>query len=173
MNGSEFENQMDLASHLSKIPKYFVRGDGFVFFYEYNCPIMYHVAAICKKFKFYQFIEQNFGIDWHQRISRQLIPDDSIFILNTGTMRYERLYVIECKFQQVSGSADEKLTTCDFKRLEYQRLLCGTGINVEFFFILGNWFMNPKYEDDLDYVTSHGCRYFFDNIPPHEFGLPE
>ena len=51
-------------------------------------------------------------------ISKKLLPDDCIFVIINNT-----LFIIECKFQQVAGSVDEKLQTCDFKKKQYQKLL--------------------------------------------------
>lgn len=42
---------------------------------------------------------------------KKLLPDDSIYVILNNTF-----FIIECKYQQVGGSVDEKLQTCDFKR---------------------------------------------------------
>ena len=39
----------------------------------------------------------------------------------------ETLFIIEVKYQQVEGSVDEKLQTCDFKRKQYLKLVVGLG----------------------------------------------
>ena len=43
---------------------------------------------------------------------------DSVFVNHTNNT----IYVIEKKFQEGSGSVDEKLQTCDFKKRIYQKL---------------------------------------------------
>ena len=60
-----------------------------------------------------------------------LLPDETIFVLANNT-----LFIIEMKFQKVAGSVDEKLQTCDFKKKQYEKLLSGTGIRVEYCYIL-------------------------------------
>jgi hypothetical protein len=80
------------------------------------------VARIFKKYGFYKFLEE-LNIDWRTLISKRLLPDDSIFVIIANT-----IFVIECKFQQVAGSVDEKLQTCDFKKKQYQKLLSKANI---------------------------------------------
>jgi len=42
------------------------------------------------------------------------LPDDAMLVIIRET-----LFIIEIKFQQVEGSVDEKLQTCDFKRKQF------------------------------------------------------
>lgn len=53
----------------------------------------------------------NNKIDWRKKISKRLIPDNAIIVIVNET-----LFVIEIKYQEVGGSVDEKLQTCDFKK---------------------------------------------------------
>ena len=46
------------------------------------------------------------------------------------------LFIIEMKFQEVAGSVDEKLQTCDFKKKQYKRLMAPLNIEVEYVYIL-------------------------------------
>lgn len=88
------------------------------------------VARIFKKHGFYRFLEA-VGIDWRKIISKQLLPDDSIYVIVNNT-----LFIIECKYQQVAGSVDEKLQTCDFKRKQYQKLMAPLNVDVEYIFVV-------------------------------------
>lgn len=124
------------------------------------------VGRIFKKHGFYKFLDE-LGIEWKSLISKKLLPDDSIFVIIANT-----LFVIECKFQQVTGSVDEKLQTSDFKRKQYQKLLSKANIEVEYMYLLSDWFRNPKYKDVLDYIHSVHCHYFFEYIPLTKLGLP-
>lgn len=101
------------------------------------------------------------------RISKKLLPDDSIYVITNNT-----LFIIECKYQQVGGSVDEKLQTCDFKRKQYQKLMSQVNIDVEYIYLLSDWFKNPKYKDVLDYIISMRCHYYFEYIPLTKLGLP-
>ncbi len=124
------------------------------------------VARIFKKHGFYKFLKE-IEIDWKKYISKQLLPDDSIYVIINNT-----LYIIECKHQQAAGSVDEKLQTCDFKKKEYQKLMAPANIKVQYMYLLDNWFRDPKYKDVLDYIISVGCQYYFEYIPLVELGLP-
>ncbi|MEB2800615.1 hypothetical protein [Campylobacter upsaliensis] len=105
--GLVFEGKVDLATFLSQQSGYIVGSDGKVFYDDEL------VAQIFKKHKFYSFLEER-GVDWRNIISKRLLPDDSIYIIINNTF-----FIIECKFQQVTESVDEKLQTCDFKKKQY------------------------------------------------------
>ena len=157
--GLAFEGTTGLAEFLSAQKGYKVK-NGNVF---YNDEL---VGRIFKKYGFYKFLEE-LKIDWKSLISKRLLPDDSIFVVVANT-----LFVIECKFQQVAGSVDEKLQTCDFKRKQYQKLLSKANIEVEYMYLLSDWFRKPEYKDVLDYIHSVHCYYFFEYIPLVKLGLP-
>jgi hypothetical protein len=157
--GLVFEGETDLTQFLSSQSGYTVTNGKVYYKGEF-------VARIFKKHGFYKFLEE-LHIDWKQLISKKLLPDDSIFVVIANT-----LFVIECKFQKVAGSVDEKLQTCDFKKKQYQKLLSRSNIEVEYIYLLSDWFKKPKYKDVLDYILSVRCYYFFEYIPLTKFGLP-
>ena len=84
----------------------------------------------------------------------------------------DTLFIIEIKYQEVGGSADEKLQTCDFKRKQYVKLTRELNLRVEYVYVLSEWFKDPKYKDVLDYIHSVNCHYMFGEIPLKWFGLP-
>lgn len=45
-------------------------------------------------------------------------------------------------------------------------------IDVEYIYILNDWFKQPKYKDVLDYIISVHCQYYFNYIPLKKLGLP-
>lgn len=157
--GLVFEGKVDLATFLKSQPGYSIK-DGNVFYNNEK------VARIFKKHAFYTFLEE-IEIDWKKYISKRLLPDDSIYVIINNM-----LYIIECKHQQVSGSVDEKLQTCDFKKKEYQKLMAPANIKVQYMYLLSNWFRDPRYKDVLDYIINVGCQYYFEYIPLVELGLP-
>jgi hypothetical protein len=157
--GLVFEGKTDLTQFLN-IQKDYEVIDGKVYYKgEF-------IARIFKKYGFYKFLEE-LEIDWKCHISKRLLPDDSIFVIVANT-----LFVIECKFQQVAGSVDEKLQTCDFKKKQYQKLLSHANIEVEYIYLLSDWFKKAEYKDVLDYILSVRCYYFFEYIPLTKLGLP-
>ncbi len=159
LTGLAFEGKVDLATFLQQQKGYEVVADKV--FYQGNL-----VARVFKKYSFYTFLEE-FGIDWKSLISKRLLPDDCIFVIIENT-----LFVIECKFQKVAGSVDEKLQTCDFKKKQYQKLLSKANIDVEYVYLLSDWFRKPEYKDVLDYIHSVNCQYYFEYIPLKKLGLP-
>lgn len=125
------------------------------------------VAELYKKNEFYKSLLVKLDIDWKKYISKRLLPDDSIFVIIKNTV-----YIIECKHKQVVDYVYEKLQTCDFKKKEYRRLLSQANLDVEYIYLLDNWFRDEKYRDVLDYIHSVGCDYYFEYIPLYRFGLP-
>ena len=154
-----FEGKIDLTTFLSEQKFYSVK-EGNVFFKNKL------VARVFKKYSFYKFLEAE-GVDWKSIVSKRLLPDDSIYVIINNTM-----FIIECKFQQSAGSVDEKLQTCDFKKKQYQKLLSQLNMEVEYIYLLSEWFKKPEYKDVLDYIISVRCSYYFEYIPLHKLGLP-
>lgn len=101
-------------------------------------------------------------------LSKQLLPDSALIVIVRET-----LFIIEIKYQQVAGSVDEKLQTCDFKRKQYQKLVKHLGLKVEYVYVLNDWFKKPEYADTLDYIHSVNCHYKFNEIPLSWLGLPK
>lgn len=157
--GLIFEGNTDLSTFLNLQKGYLVK-DNEVY---YNKKL---VARIFKKFGFYKFLNEQ-KVNWKSIISKKLLPDDSIYVIINNT-----LFIIECKFQQVAGSVDEKLQTCDFKKKQYQKLLSQLNIEVEYVYLLSDWFKKPEYKDVLDYIISVRCSYYFEYIPLNKLGLP-
>jgi hypothetical protein len=161
LTGLDFEQKIDLRAAFTKFPEYTVaKGDLF-----FKGKI---VAKLYKKHDLYKMFLEPKGIDCKRIISKKLLPDEAVFVLANNT-----LFVVEMKFQEVAGSVDEKLQTCDFKRKQYEKLLNGTNIRVEYVYVLSDWFKNPSYKDVLDYIGSVKCHYFFEILPFDFLGLPK
>jgi hypothetical protein len=106
-------------------------------------------------------------VNWEGVLSKRLLPDNGLFVIVRNT-----LFIIEIKFQQVAGSVDEKLQTCDFKRKQYSKLVHPLGWRVEYVYVLNDWFKKPEYKDTLEYIHSMNCHYLFNEIPLSWLGLP-
>lgn len=164
LTGLNFEEKVDLYKQLSKIPGYKIvksSNAGLDVYFEEKL-----VARCFKKHEFYKFLDEN-NIEWQKIISKKLLPDDALLVIIRET-----LFIIEVKYQQVSGSVDEKLQTCDFKRKQYLKLVTPLGLRVEYVYVLSDWFKNPKYKDVLDYIQSVNCHYKFNELPLSWLGLP-
>lgn len=157
--GLIYEDKVDLATFIAKQKKYTVKDCGVLNLGE--C-----VAHIFKKYAFNTFLETR-GIDWRQHLSKQLLPDNAIYVIVNNTM-----FILEVKTRHTVGSVDEKLQTYDYKKKQYQKLLFQLNMEVEYIYILDEWFRQPKYKDVLDYVISVGCQYYFNYISLQKLGLP-
>jgi hypothetical protein len=122
------------------------------------------VARYYEKHGLYSNLLKPKGIDYKDIISKKLLPDGALLVNNI-------LYIIEKKYQAGSGSVDEKLQTCDFKKKQYQKLLAPLNIDIEFYYVLNKWFEQPSNTDVFEYIESVGCKYFIENLPLNEIGL--
>lgn len=163
LTGLYFENTKDILKIFQKIPGYQIKKSniGYKIFFKNK-----YIAHSYKKYQLYKFLKTK-GVDWKKVLSKKLLPDDALYVILNNV-----LYIIEIKYQQVSGSVDEKLQTCDFKKKQYKKLMSLINIDVEYIYILNNWFKNPVYKDVLDYIISVGCQYYFNYLPLKKLGLP-
>jgi hypothetical protein len=165
-SGLIFEERVDLVALFEQIEGYVVKEtsnkSGVHIYYNQD-----EVARCFKKHEFYRFLAE-FEIDWKKHLSKQLLPDNGLFVIVRDT-----LFIIEIKFQQVSGSVDEKLQTCDYKRKQYSKLVKPLNWKVEYVYVLNDWFKHPSYKDTLAYIDSMNCHYLFNEIPLKWLGLPE
>lgn len=159
ITGLNFEKETDILDLLRSTRGY--RVEGGVVYYEDR-----EVARSLKKNALYVYLAGR-GVDYKKILSKKLLPDEAIYVIIDNT-----LYVIEVKFQKVAGSVDEKLQTCDFKRKQYAKLMAPLNIEVEYIYILSDWFRDEKYKDVLDYIISVGCQYYFKYLPLQKLGLP-
>ncbi|MDP3800231.1 MAG: hypothetical protein Q8Q90_02290 [bacterium] len=159
ITGLNFEKSRDVSSLIKKLTGYKVK-DNIIYFNDEE------VARSYKKHGLYKYLSSQ-GIDYKKYISKQLLPDEAVYVIHNNT-----LFVIEMKFQKVAGSVDEKLQTCDFKKKQYKKLMAPLNIEVEYIYILSDWFKKPEYKDTLDYIISVGCQYYFHYLPLQKLGLP-
>ena len=106
--GLLFENRVSLEKLFHRLIGYSVVESG-----KTGLSVKYRgqeVARLFKKHKLYKYLEEEF-IYWRSIISKRLLPDDAMLVMANRT-----LFIVEVKFQNVAGSVDEKLQTCDFKR---------------------------------------------------------
>lgn len=157
--GLIYEAKVDLATFLNAQSGYEVREMDI-----YYCGEL--VGNIFKKHGLYKYLAQR-GIDWKKHLSKKLLPDNCIYVIVNNT-----IFIIEVKHQEVSGSVDEKLQTCDFKKKQYMKLFSELNYRVEFMYILDDWFRQEQYKDTRDYIISVGCHYYYNYIPLQELGLP-
>jgi len=118
--GLFFEGKVDLVTFIKNLPGYEIKETIYTKnkknkWYE----VFYNnekVADAFRKHALYVYLKIN-GINWENILSKQLLPDDAIYVILNNIV-----YIIEVKYQEVAGSVDEKLQTCDFKRKQYLKL---------------------------------------------------
>lgn len=159
ITGLNFERRQDFLSIIKDQPGYSVKDNKIIYQGK-------EVARSYRKNGLYKYLDSQ-GVDDSKILSTRLLPDEAIYVIINNT-----LFIIEMKFQQVSGSVDEKLQTCDFKKKQYKKLMAPLNIEVEYIYILGNWFKQDRYKDTLDYVIASGCQYYFQYLPLVKLGLP-
>ena len=158
--GLLYEEDVDFLALIVGLPNYGVDGDRILYRGE-------EVGRSFKKHGLYRYLRER-GIDWKAILSAKLLPDDAIFVIANNT-----IFILEIKFQCVRGSTDEKLQTCAYKIRQYRRVLAELNVEVEFIYILNDWFKRPRYRDVLDYILSvPGCSYYFEYLPLQKIGLP-
>jgi len=165
LTGLSFEKKVDFQELLGRISGYQVKKlsdkAGMGVYFEGKL-----VARCFRKHDFYQFLTES-KVGWRSLISKKLLPDDALLVIVRET-----LFIIEVKYQQVGGSVDEKLQTCDFKRKQYLKLVNSLGLKVEYVYVLCDWFKKPEYKDVLEYIHSVNCHYRFNELPLAWLGLP-
>ena len=161
--GLLFEGKTDLIQLLSSTIGYEIKDSEIGKSVSFNG---LEVAKCYRKHDLYRFLESN-SVEWRKLVTKKLLPDDALYVIHNNT-----LFVIEVKFQNVAGSVDEKLQTCDFKKKQYKKLMSQLNIEVEYIYVLSDWFRKPEYKDVLDYIISVGCHYYFEYLPLQKLGLP-
>lgn len=159
ITGLNFEKKRDVLSLLRRTSGYEVKGH--VISYKGT-----EVARSYRKHGLYTFLASQ-GVDYSEILSKRLLPDEALYVIVRNTM-----FILELKFQRTPGSVDEKLQTCDFKKKQYQRLFAPLNYEVEYVYILSDWFKKPEYKDTLAYIISVGCHYYFKYLPLQKLGLP-
>jgi len=157
LHGLKFEQITSLKDSLRKVGGFKIKKNEVYYKSEL-------IGILCEKNALYNYLLEEYAVDYRMILSKKLIPDDAIIIKST-------LYIIEKKFQNVSGSVDEKLQTCDFKLKQYKRLVASTDLKVEYIYVLNDWFKQPSYRDVLQYIRAVGCKYYFNEIPLEIFGI--
>jgi hypothetical protein len=160
ISGLKFEEKIDLKTVFRGLKGYDVK-DNELFFDGVK------VAELYKQYEFYKKFLSKYKINWDEFMTKRLIPDEAIFVLHNNTV-----FIIEKKSQKMAGSADEKLQTCQFKLIQYRKLLSKANLRVEYGYVLDNWFNQPKYKDVFEYIKSVNCFYFFEELPFSFLGLP-
>lgn len=168
--GAKFEFDKDLPTFISRLKGYAVRENDRAGVRISRWTVLFEgeeVGEIFQKDGLYRYFD-DIGYNYRTVLSKKLLPDDSIFVINDNT-----IYVIEKKYQEVAGSVDEKPQTCHFKLLQYKKLFAPLNREVHYIYLFNkDWWSKDEYKDMLAYIIEVGCQYYFDYIPLQKLGLP-
>ncbi len=78
----------------------------------------------------------------------------------------KHVYIIEKKFQQCSGSVDEKIQTGQFKQYHYRKMF--PNFQVSYIYCLSNWFKRSDYKSVLEYLSENKIPVFWGNDPNYK-----
>jgi hypothetical protein len=149
--GLEFERKTSLATALS--------ANGFSIDDDFVIAENRKVGQLIEKAKLYKFLDAS-GVEWEKLISSKLLPDEACYSIGANSVT-----IVEKKWQEVSGSVDEKLQTCGFKMRQYKRLFQPIDVEVKYVYLLNDWFAQPRYQDVLDYIREVGADFHFRTLP--------
>lgn len=159
-NGLAFEKKTCLLAKLKKTDNISVNENNEV--YKNDTLI----GLYCPKHSFYKkFLKVN-GINWENRISSKLLPD--IVFVN---FQKKIIYFGDDKFQKGPGSADEKIQTPHYKHFVLSELCADMGYEIDYFYLLNDWFLQKKYDTNKKYLDRYGFKYYFNEIPLEHVGL--
>lgn len=123
------------------------------------------VGRFVQKHGLINFLREQ-GIDYKTVWSKKNLPDEAFINFETMT-----IIVVEKKWQNGSGSVDEKIPGFDYKNWEYQRIVAPLGFKVKYCYLLCDWFQRPEYQDMHTYLKREKCDYFFGEVPMSYFGV--
>jgi len=124
------------------------------------------IGFYTEKHNFYKDFLKPFGINYKDILSKKLLPD-SVFV----NVKNNTVYIIEKKFQKSEGSVDEKLQTGPYKKRMFVKLCAETGYNVEYYYLLNDWYSKDVYRDVKEYLRESGCRHYTNTIPLYALGV--
>ena len=168
--GLDFENKVDIKDAIINLEGYSVEE---IEWSRTSTSKMYDVlfknqkiGMIFKQSALYGFLKDR-GIDYKERLAAKLLPDNVFYNFLNQT-----IYIIEVKNQNGGGSVDEKLQTSDFKKKQYIKLFNGLDVDVEYIYVLADYFNQPKFKDVFFHIRLEGCKYYFEKVPLNKLNLP-
>ena len=151
LTGLRFEKDTDLAGALISLG-YLVEADEVREDAGLFCLLM-------RKRSLYRFLKRK-GVDYLDYMSNMMEPDECAYFPDSN-----HFLIVEKKWQETSGSVDEKLAACDFKLRRYQRLFASIGAGVTMVYLLNDYFKQDRYRDVISYMKESGCQVYFEELP--------
>jgi hypothetical protein len=120
--------------------------------------INYYIIDIDKK-KYIYLQKKNlekFLFKDYNKLEKSLYPDEAFIDIENN-----KLFILEKKFQQTSGSVDEKIQTGLFKKEFYKELY--PNYEIYYAYVLSDWFKNPKYLPEFRFLSKYNICIFYGN----------
>lgn len=115
-------------------------------------------------------IDKKFSNEYIKNVLSSKINPDG-FILS---LKPKRLTIFEKKWQQSSGSVDEKIQTAPFKLEMFEKLLRNSGISCMYQYILSEWFRDKKYRNVKEcYHENKKIKIWVENENLHELNIED
>lgn len=151
--GNVFESKKRVGKAIANKDNYELKNNAI--FYEGNRIAENYWDEVGNSFN--EYLKKN-GIKQKDYLSKSLRPDEVIIVDN-------KVYIFEMKTQSGSGSVDEKLQTCEFKKKQYQKLMKPLNKEVVYSYVLDNYFNKESYKDLFEFIKEKGCYLFFKEVP--------
>ncbi len=166
INGLRFERKTDIKEAVIDNDELELLNDNEV----YKDELL--LGYVFKGHEFYRFFDKKYEVDLRNVLSKKLLPDNCFY-----NVLQSRLYIVENKYQESAGSVDEKIQTFNFKRRQYIKMMLAveevsdTKIDVDYIYVLNNWFKKSEYNDILREIRESGCNYYFEELPLNKIGI--
>ena len=152
INGLSYEDKTNLEPLFSEVNIDKKLGTKTIKFINYE-----YEFINANKSKLYKYLE----INGERNITLQQAagckePDEAYIDINRKI-----IFIIEKKFQQTSGSVDEKIQTGVFKKLHYSKHFPKYTIN--YIYCLSDWFKRDEYNSVLEYLQENNIPIFWGN----------
>ena len=143
-NGLPYEAKVDLSTEFKSIRKSVINKNQFQHI-QFNSNENEYVVV--KKSKLHSYMDViGEKVKTIKIIAGCKEPDEAYIHLDT-----KNIFIIEKKFQQTSGSVDEKIQTFNIKKRHYSKLF--PNYKVHYVYCLSDWFKKDDYADVVDMMN--------------------
>lgn len=144
-NGLSYEDKTNITKHFT-IFESCINEDKInykIFDFDGNKRIQVHKKSLEK------YLKNDF-----KKLEKSLQPDEAFIDIEN-----KKIYILEKKFQQTSGSVDEKIQTGVFKKYFYEELY--PSYEIRYTYVLNKWFKADKYKPDLRFLKKNNIDVIF------------
>jgi hypothetical protein len=116
--------------------------------------------TFCCQHDFPRLFKKMTGQKMEDIFGKKYLPDEAVIFNGT-------LYIIEKKYQNCSGSVEEKIQTGPYKLLIYKECAKKMGLNdAKYIYLLSEYFDIPKFTlHQIPHLKSQGISVYFNQLP--------